>query len=92
VTVRVDTNETESIVSVSDCGAGIPADELPKLFQRFYRAPGTRAINGLGLGLYNSRLIIESCGGRIWAESEVGVGSTFRFALPVLESTGAPPP
>ena len=83
VTVRIETNELESIVSVSDCGIGIPADDLPKLFQRFYRAPATRSINGLGLGLYTSRLIIESHGGRIWAESEVGAGSTFRFALPV---------
>ncbi len=83
VTVRIETNHMESIVSVSDCGIGIPADDLPKLFQRFYRAPATRSINGLGLGLYTSRLIIESHGGRIWAESEVGAGSTFRFALPV---------
>lgn len=83
VTVRIVTNATEAVVTVADRGVGIPAAELPKLFQRFYRATGTRSINGLGLGLYNSRLIVESHGGRMWAESEVGAGSTFGFALPV---------
>jgi two-component system, OmpR family, phosphate regulon sensor histidine kinase PhoR len=82
VTVRIQRNGTESMVTVADRGAGIAADELPKLFQRFYRASSSRSIEGLGLGLYNSRLIVESHGGRIWAESELGAGSTFGFALP----------
>jgi two-component system, OmpR family, phosphate regulon sensor histidine kinase PhoR len=82
VTVRIDTNEIETVVTVTDRGVGIPADALPKLFQRFSRVTTNPAIKGLGLGLYNSRLIIEGHGGRIWAQSELGVGSTFAFALP----------
>jgi signal transduction histidine kinase len=81
VTVRIETNEIETLVTVTDCGVGIPAEALPKLFQRFSRVTN-RSIKGRGLGLYNSRLIVESHGGRIWAQSEVGGGSTFAFALP----------
>jgi two-component system, OmpR family, phosphate regulon sensor histidine kinase PhoR len=83
VAVRVCKSEAEVVVTVTDCGVGIPADELPLLFQRFYRVTTSRGVNGLGLGLYNSRLIIESHGGRIWAESELGTWSTFGFALPL---------
>jgi two-component system, OmpR family, phosphate regulon sensor histidine kinase PhoR len=83
VAMRVEANESEAVVAVADRGIGIAAEELPKLFQPFYRVAGTRAPNGLGLGLYNSRLIVERHGGRIWAESEAGAGSTFSFALPM---------
>lgn len=82
VLVQIEANEREVITAVVDRGVGIPADELPRLFQRFYRGAGN-STNGLGLGLYNSRLIVERHGGRIWAESSPGAGSTFRFALPV---------
>ena len=82
VTVRIDSNEIETVVTVTDRGVGIPADALPKLFQRFSRVTTNSAIKGLGLGLYNSRRIIEGHGGRIWTQSELGVGSTFAFALP----------
>jgi len=83
VTVQIEANESEAIVTVSDCGIGIPADDLPKVFHRFYRATGSHSASGLGLGLYNSRLIVEHHGGRIWAESAPGAGSAFRFALPI---------
>jgi two-component system, OmpR family, phosphate regulon sensor histidine kinase PhoR len=83
VRVRVEAKDKEAITTVVDSGVGIPADELPKLFHRFYRATGNDSANGLGLGLYNSRLIVEQHGGRIWAESSPGAGSTFRFALPL---------
>jgi two-component system phosphate regulon sensor histidine kinase PhoR len=83
VSVQVESNAVEAIVTVADRGIGIPANELPKLFQRFYRATGNNTANGLGLGLYNSRLIVEQHGGRIWAESSPGAGSTFSFTLPV---------
>jgi two-component system, OmpR family, phosphate regulon sensor histidine kinase PhoR len=82
VSVRIETKDHETVVTVADRGVGIPAGELPNLFQRFYRGTGTRSPNGLGLGLYTSRLIVDSHGGRIWADSEVGTGSTFGFALP----------
>lgn len=83
VAVRIATHASEVVLTVVDRGIGIPPEELPKLFQRFYRATSTRAIRGLGLGLYNSRLIVESHGGRIWVDSLVGSGSTFGFALPL---------
>jgi two-component system, OmpR family, phosphate regulon sensor histidine kinase PhoR len=83
VRVNVGEKDDETVVTVADRGVGIPAVDLPKLFERFYRsAHRGRTSNGLGLGLYTSRLIIESHRGRIWADSEVGLGSTFGFALP----------
>ena len=72
-----------ALVSVTDQGVGIAPDELPNLFDRFYRAKATEKTEGLGLGLYISHLIIEAHGGRIWAESEQGKGSTFHFTLPI---------
>ena len=77
----------EGVVSVIDQGVGIPAPELPHLFQRHYRASTAGAASGLGLGLYAARLIIEAHGGRIWAQSEPGQGSAFHFAL---QSVAAP--
>ncbi|MGI5835672.1 MAG: ATP-binding protein [Chloroflexota bacterium] len=69
-------------VSVSDQGPGIPTEDIPNLFQRFYRARGTRKTEGLGLGLYITRMLVEAHGGKIWVESEPGKGSTFYFTLP----------
>jgi signal transduction histidine kinase len=83
VTVLIGTHENETVVTVTDHGVGIPEDALPKLFQRFSRVTTDPTIKGLGLGLYNSRLIVEAHGGRIWAQSELGAGSTFAFALPI---------
>ncbi|HSQ67809.1 MAG TPA: HAMP domain-containing sensor histidine kinase [Polyangiaceae bacterium] len=83
VTVAVRRHEGEAVVSVSDKGVGIAAADLPKLFERFYRAGTAGKVQGLGLGLYNARLIVEAHGGRIWADSEIGRGSEFHFALPL---------
>ncbi|MHB1417902.1 MAG: ATP-binding protein, partial [Chloroflexota bacterium] len=83
VVVRVTPHDGEALVSVTDEGPGIPPEEMPHLFQRYHRAAAGRKAGGLGLGLYISRLIVEAHGGRIWAESEVGKGSTFTFTLPV---------
>jgi PAS domain S-box-containing protein len=76
---------TEALVSVSDQGIGIPADQQPHLFERFFRARNApvSGFGGLGLGLFICRDIIERHGGRIWVESAVGQGSTFHFTLPV---------
>ena len=77
----------DAVVSVSELGVGLPATDLPKLFQRFFRASTHGAVNGTGLGLYNARLLIEAHGGRIWAESEPGRGSQFHFALSLDPTT-----
>jgi signal transduction histidine kinase len=84
VTVRLAPGEGEVIAAVADHGIGIPADELPSVFDRFYRARAVRERrDGQGLGLYISRQLVEAHGGRMWAASDVGRGSTFSFSLPV---------
>jgi PAS domain S-box-containing protein len=82
VTTRVLPGEVEVIVS--DSGMGIPADELPLLFQRFFRAERATAgaIPGTGLGLAIAKAIVTGHGGRIRVESEDGAGTTFRVILP----------
>lgn len=69
------------IVSVTDRGRGIPAKDLPYIFNRFYRAQKTKNLDGLGLGLFLSKQIVDAHGGRAWVESEEGKGSTFYFSL-----------
>jgi PAS domain S-box-containing protein len=73
------------VVTVRDAGPGIPAEELGRLFKPFSRTSVRPAAGekSTGLGLAIARKIVEGHGGRIWAESEVGRGSTFRFSLPV---------
>lgn len=72
---------------ITDQGIGIPAEILPHLFTKFYRADNAvnRGIAGTGLGLALVRQIVENHGGRVWAESAPGKGSTFYFTLPVAE-------
>lgn len=77
-------------VSVEDTGAGIPPDDLPRIFERFYkvdkaRTGGRKREGGTGLGLAVARHIVQAHGGRIWAESVYGAGSTFSFTLPVID-------
>ncbi len=81
ISVRVAPVGSEVRFSVADTGAGIAADQLESIFERFWQvSQGDR--RGLGLGLFISRCIVEAHGGRIWTESEVGKGSTFFFVLP----------
>jgi signal transduction histidine kinase len=87
VHVRMSTNSAgEAVLSVTDVGIGIPPAELPRVFERFYRANNAsiRRFGGLGLGLYISREIVARHRGRIWVSSEMGKGSTFFVALPAL--------
>ena len=78
-------------VKVLDQGIGIAPQHLPKVFDKFYRVEGgySRRTPGSGLGLYICRSIIEAHGGRIWAESVPGGGSTFSFVLPISQSRQA---
>lgn len=84
IVIRAFVREEMVIVSVIDQGCGITAADLPRLFQRFYRARGERIAEGIGLGLYITRMLVEAHGGRIWVESVPDVGSTFSFTLPVF--------
>jgi PAS domain S-box-containing protein len=70
-------------VSVKDEGIGIGAEHLKRLFERYYRVKDDSGISGFGIGLYLSAEIIQSHGGYIWVDSELGKGSTFWFSLPV---------
>ncbi len=83
VLVGLERTTGEAVITVRDWGPGISPQELPHLFERFYRAPSRAQTEGLGLGLYITRLIAEAHGGRVWAESEVGKGSIFYLALPL---------
>ncbi|MBI4331436.1 MAG: HAMP domain-containing protein [Chloroflexi bacterium] len=85
----------EVAVQVNDTGEGIPAGELPLIFERFYRVDKSRAraTGGSGLGLTIAKRLVESHGGKIEARSEPGKGSTFTFTIPVAEPfTGARTP
>lgn len=85
VDIRVAREGDRAILSVTDQGVGIPRSEVDTLFRPFQKtsAQSTGGERGTGLGLAIVRNIVESHGGRIWCESEVGLGSTFRIALPI---------
>lgn len=91
VTLGLTGNEQVVQVKISDTGPGIPEEDLPHLFQKFYRVDNsaTRSIGGTGLGLFICKKIIEIYNGNIWAESKVGEGSTFYINLPRLSSNKA---
>lgn len=78
---------SEIIVSVRDSGDGIAVDDLPRIFERFYKSDRarTRGQSGTGLGLAIARHLVEAHGGRIWVKSKEGKGSTFFFSLPVSQ-------
>jgi two-component system phosphate regulon sensor histidine kinase PhoR len=71
------------IFAVKDTGVGIPADDLPRIFERFYKTDRARSGGGTGLGLAISRHLVEAHGGKIWAESIEGRGSIFYFSIPL---------
>lgn len=88
VVFKAEIEGSSLLISIKDNGQGIPEDDLPLLFDRFYRGEKSRSrlYGGIGLGLSICKHIIESHGGKIWVESTLGEGSTFYFTLPVLVS------
>ena len=87
-TIAIDAREADGalLVRVTDDGVGIPAGDLPRIFERFYKADRARSGGGTGLGLAIARHIVQAHGGQIWARSKEGEGSRFYFTLPVVES------
>jgi two-component system phosphate regulon sensor histidine kinase PhoR len=83
VTVCATRQDREILFAVTDTGIGIAAEDLPRIFERFYKVDRSRASSGTGLGLAIVRHLVEAHGGRIWVESEVGKGSTFNFTIPL---------
>jgi two-component system sensor histidine kinase KdpD len=76
------------VVEVADRGPGVPADQVDRIFEKFYRLPREREGGGAGLGLAICRGIVEAHGGRIWVEPREGGGASFRFTIPI---EGTPP-
>ncbi len=87
ITIGVRREAERCILSVSDTGPGIPSDELPKIFERFYRSDSARKAEngGHGLGLSIARIIVKGHGGKLRVRSRVGAGSTFFVELPVQQ-------
>jgi signal transduction histidine kinase len=84
VDVSLEQDDVHVIGRVRDSGIGISTEDMPHVFDEFFRARNARQVSphGSGVGLATVRLILENCGGRIWAESEPGRGTTFTFTLP----------
>jgi signal transduction histidine kinase len=78
-------------LAVSDVGPGIPSDELPRLFERYYRSKSAPHAEGLGLGLFITRKLVEAHGWRIHVQSELGKGSVFTVVIPVSGAPAARP-
>lgn len=84
IVVGAEAGAREVRFTVKDTGIGIPAEEVERIFERFYRVEKSRSGSGTGLGLSIARHIVEAHGGKIWAESEEGKGSVFSFTIPTL--------
>jgi PAS domain S-box-containing protein len=89
VRVTASARDDALVIAVADRGPGIDPGDLPRLFDRFYRGRSTGSSEGLGLGLYIVRMIVDAHGGRVWADSAPGHGATFSFTLPVAPRGGA---
>ena len=83
ITISARVESGRMLVSVADTGIGIAPEDLPRVFERFYKADKSRSGGGTGLGLAIAKHIVQLHGGEIWAESQLGKGSTFTFSLPL---------
>jgi signal transduction histidine kinase len=92
VTVSVGCQHQEAIVSVTDNGPGISEQDLPRVFEKFFRARDHQDSSGTGLGLAIVRSIVERHGGRVWAESQANHGSVFSMSLPLVGEPVDQPP
>jgi signal transduction histidine kinase len=88
VAVLVERGADHATFSVRDNGVGIPAEELPRIFEEFVRIPAQQSVEGAGLGLAIVRRLVLAMGGRVWAESTSGSGSTFFVELPLWTGQG----
>lgn len=86
VTLEVSADKNNMLIKVVDNGIGIPDAEKHRIFEKFFRAENTSRVGGTGLGLYISKEIAETAGGRLWFESEEDKGTTFNFVLPLSGS------
>jgi two-component system phosphate regulon sensor histidine kinase PhoR len=91
ITLHAEPLNGSVVVSVADTGIGIPPDDLPRIFERFYKVDKARTGSreregGTGLGLAIAKHIVQAHGGQIWAESQVDKGTTFFFTLPRIEN------
>jgi two-component system phosphate regulon sensor histidine kinase PhoR len=82
ITITVRALEDSLVVDIADTGIGISKEDLPRVFERFYKGDKARAGEGTGMGLAIAKHVIEAHGGSIWVQSEEGKGSTFSFSLP----------
>jgi signal transduction histidine kinase len=89
VTIALSRDGNDAVLAVTDKGPGIPANDLPRIWERLYRGDRSRTERGLGLGLPLVRAIVEAHGGRADVESEVGRGSTFRIRIPAAAAATA---
>jgi len=84
VDVRIKDQNGAIIIEIEDYGKGIPQEDIPLIFEKFYQSKTTRGHSGIGLGLAISKSIVDAHGGGIYAKSTLGEGSVFTFSLPVL--------
>ncbi|MCB0520556.1 MAG: response regulator [Lewinellaceae bacterium] len=88
-TIDSDNRKSSIVIQVKDTGIGIPSEELPHIFDRFYQVDGTttRAGEGTGIGLAHARELVKLMGGKIEVKSELGKGSAFKVVLPITKNT-----
>jgi K+-sensing histidine kinase KdpD len=89
IMISAEQSGNELLISVTDHGPGIPSEELTNIFDRMYRIEQRvySGADGMGLGLYICQRLVAAHGGRIWAESTIGQGSTIKFTLPINNNT-----
>lgn len=87
VTLAVERDAATARFSIADTGPGIASDQVARIFERFWKS-GTGNAKGRGLGLFIAKSVVEAHGGRLWVETDIGRGTTFRFAIPLDRPAG----